>query len=329
MEIIPGIYQLQIPIPDNPLGHLNSYLLEGINGWLIIDTGWHDNDAFNSLETQLNDVGLAIPDIATIIVTHVHPDHFGLAGRIKQLSPQTELMAHFWESNFIESRYIKSSELRDKMATMLLNHGVPPSILRPLQSASMPTLNSVNCVLPDRILYGGETITTGIYNLEIIWTPGHSSGHICLYEPRNRLLFVGDHILPVTTPNVSYHVQSGDNPLGDFLYALRKIQNIPVAMVLPAHEHIFTDLRGRIEEIVRHHNKRNDEIRQVIAEKPHSAYTIASSITWDIPDLSWEQFTNYLKGSAVMETIAHLEYMRWKGTVIRLIEDQSVLYKAL
>ena len=61
-----------------------------------------------------------------------------------------------------------------------------------------------------------------------------------------QLLFAGDHILPQITPNVSYHVQSGDNPLGDYLYALRKLQNTPVTKVLPAHEHLFADLPGRM-----------------------------------------------------------------------------------
>jgi len=122
--------------------------------------------------------------------------------------------------------------------------------------------------------------------LEVIWTPGHSPGHICLYEPQNQLLFAGDHILPKITPNISYHVQSGDNPLGDFLYALQKVQNLPVTKVLPAHEHVFRDLRGRIEEIRKHHDRRIEEIHRTIQEKPRVAYEIASQMTWDIPDLT-------------------------------------------
>ena len=329
MEIIPGIHQLKIPIPDNPLEYLNSYLLQGKDGWLMIDTGWYTPDAFSALESELKDIGLTLSDIATMVVTHVHPDHFGLAGRIKHLSPQTELLAHRWESDLIESRYIKFSELQDKMASMLQKHGVPPPILSSLKFASMPTLQFITVTLPDRSLYGGETISTGIYNLEVIWTPGHSPGHICLYEPQNRFLFSGDHILPVITSNVGYHVQSGDNPLGDYIHALRKIQNLPVAKVLPAHQHIFTDLRGRIEEIINHHNKRKGEIQKVIATKPHSAYEISSHITWDIPDRNWEQFTPSLKRSAVTETLSHLECMRWEGRVKRIVKDSSILYQSL
>jgi glyoxylase-like metal-dependent hydrolase (beta-lactamase superfamily II) len=325
MKVAPGIYQLKVPIPDSPLGHLNCYLIEGKDGWLMLDTGWYTPDAFNALETGLRDLGLVVTDIATMVVTHIHPDHFGLAGKIKHLSPRTELLTHCWESHLIESRYVKFSDLLEKMGAMLQRHGVPPLNLPALESASMPALQFVTVTFPDRVLYGGEIISTGIYDLEVIWTPGHSPGHVCLYEPQNQLLFSGDHILPSTTPNVSYHVQSGDNPLGDYLYALQKLRNLPVAKVLPAHEHIFSDLRGRIKEIVNHHNRRKSEIKQSIAKEPCNAYEISSKITWNV-GLAWKQFPPLQKRFAVMETVAHLECMRWEGKVRRIVRDNSVSY---
>ena len=156
MEIAQGIHQLQVPIPDNPLGHLNCYLVEGTDGWLMIDTGWFTTEAFDSLKSQLNDMGLSPTDISTIVVTHVHPDHFGLAGKIKQVSPNTVLLAHRWESDLIESRYVKFAELRDQMSVMLHNHGVPTLDRPALESASMPALSFVTVTFPDRGLYGSE-----------------------------------------------------------------------------------------------------------------------------------------------------------------------------
>ena len=328
MIIIPGIHQLRIPIPDNPLEYLNSYLLEGIDGWLMIDTGWYTPDAFNAMETELKNLGLTLQDIAIMVVTHVHPDHFGLAGKIKQVSPRTELLTHRWESDLIESRYIKFYELQDKMAPLLKKHGVPAHLLQILQTASMPTLEFVTFTLPDRALYGGEIVSTGIFDLEIIWTPGHSPGHICLYEPQNRLLFAGDHLLPTITPNISYHVQSGDNPLGDYINSLQKIRKLPVDKVLPAHEYIFTNMPGRIDEIMLHHEQRKAEILQLIIKRPLTAYEISSRIKWNVPG-TWENFAPPIKRSAVTETISHLECMRWEGTVNRILKDQLVLYQAM
>jgi glyoxylase-like metal-dependent hydrolase (beta-lactamase superfamily II) len=291
----------------------------------MIDTGWYTAEAFSSLQTGLRDLGLTLTDISTMVVTHVHPDHFGLAGKIKQVSPRTQLLTHRWESDLIESRYVKFSELRDKMSALLEYHGVPPLDLSALEDASMPALQFVTVTFPDRVLYGGEIVSTGIYDLEVIWTPGHSPGHICLYEPQNQLLFSGDHILPVITPNISYHVQSGDNPLGDYIYALHKLENLPVAKILPAHEDIFSDLRNRIEHIIVHHDRRKAEIQQVVANEPHNAWEISPQITWDTPT-PWDQLPPLHKRSAVAEVIAHLECMRREGRVWRIVEGNHASY---
>jgi len=271
-------------------------------------------------------LGLVPADIATIIITHVHPDHFGLAGKIKQVSPNTKLLAHRWEWDFIEPRYIKFADLRSKMGAMLNQHGVPPLDLSALESASMPALQFVTVTLPDEPLYGGEVINTGVYELEIIWTPGHSPGHICLYEPSNRLIFTGDHILPTITPNISYHVQSGDNPLGDYIHSLKKLENLEVTSILPGHEHVFNDLRGRINEIIEHHEGRKQEICQAIKTGFRTAYDISAVIHWDLPGLTWDEFPPLHKRSAVTETIAHLECLRWEAKVRRIVQNDVIAY---
>lgn len=327
MEVIPGIHQLRVPIPDNPLGFLNCYMVQGKNGWLMVDTGWYTQDAFNSLAKQLKEMGLGFTDVETIVVTHVHADHYGLAGRIKQVSPSTKLLTHRWEGDLIESRYIKFAELRDKMGAVLAQHGVPPSDQSALQSASMPVLEYVTVTMPDLSLYGGEVLNTGVFNLDVVWTPGHSPGHICLWENDHKILFSGDHILPVITPNISYHVQSGDNPLGDFINSLNKLRKLPAVQVLPAHEQIFTNLQERIEQIKEHHEQRKEEIRNAIRKDPHNAWFISAQLTWNIP-VPWDHFDPLDRRIAVTETVAHLEYMRWDGTVERLVKDGIILYKA-
>ena len=325
MEVAPGIHQLQIPIPHSPLGHLNAYLIKGRDGWTMIDTGWFTPQSFESLQTGLKNAGINTTDIVTIIITHAHPDHFGLAGKVKQLSPRTELLMHCWEADILESRYVKFADLRDKISTLLRNHGVPSAEQSVLGSASMSALEYVTITFPDHILYGGEIISTGIYDLEIIWTPGHSPGHICVYEPQNALLFSGDHILPYITPNVSYHGQSGDNPLGDYISALHKLENLSISRVLPAHEQIFTTFRERINQIIEHHDRRRMQILTVIGKEPNNAWDISSQLTWSIP-LKWYQFPSFQQRAAVMETIAHLEYLRWEGKVRRIIAENGAIF---
>ncbi len=327
MEIAAGIHLIKVPIPDNPLGHLNCYLVQGKEGWLMVDTGWYTPDAYDALKSGLKALGLGTTDIATIVVTHVHPDHFGLAGRIKASSPRTLLAMHRYEADLIESRYIKFNALSQRMDPIFERHGADRAENEQMKTASMPALQYVITTFPDQTLYGGEILSTGMYDLEVIWTPGHSPGHICLYEPRNQLLFAGDHILPTISPNVSYNAQSGDNPLGDYLGALRKVQNLPVTKVLPGHENIFTDLHGRVEQIVEHHKKREEEILRVISKGPKNASEISSQLTWNIPNLRWDQFPIMHRRIAMTETIAHLEAMRWEGKVTKIADVRSITYR--
>jgi len=295
----------------------------------MLDTGWYARESLQALEVGLHALGLDFTDIATIVVTHVHPDHFGLAGKIKQLSPRTRLVAHKWEWALIESRYIEFADLQRRMGILLKRHGVPESKLPAMEAASLPVIEFVTVTMPDDAVYGGETIQTGLYDLEVIWTPGHSSGHICLYEPTNRLLFSGDHILPQITPNVSYHVQSGDNPLGDFLYSLQKLQNLSVSQILPAHQEVFSNLPDRINQIVQHHDRRKKEMLVLMQGLPRTAYEISCQVTWDIQDIGWEDFPPQLQRIAITETIAHLEYMRWEGKVKRSEHAGLLSYEAV
>jgi len=87
--------------PQYSLGHLNTYLIQGKEGWVMIDTGWYTPEAFDSLNKGLRDLGLVLSDIDTIIMTHIHPDHFGLAGRIKHASPATKLLMHQLEADLM------------------------------------------------------------------------------------------------------------------------------------------------------------------------------------------------------------------------------------
>ena len=326
MVITEGIHQLKIPIPNNPLGHLNCYLIEGDQGWFMIDTGWYTTESFQALQDSLGGIGLSLNDINTIIVTHVHLDHFGLAGRIKKSSPQIQIMAHYLESNLLETRYIKHQMFMEKMSASLKSHGTPVRKMPDLEMVFRPAFESIVITPIDNHLYGGEIISTGIYDLEVIWTPGHSPGHLCLYEAKNRLLFSGDHVLPAISSNVIYGGEVGDNPLYNYICSLNKLKHLPVKAVLPAHQDIFQDLSGRIRQLVEHHEKRKDEIVGVMETEFKHAYEISSQISWDLIG-SWDDIPPLHKGIAILETVAHLECMRWEGRVTRIMNGDSILYQ--
>jgi len=240
-EIIPGIYRLRVPIPNNPLEYTNTYLIRGDGENLLIDTGWNSEDALQSLKRQLSETGVNIKDISRVLVTHAHGDHYGLAGQIKELSGAS-ISLHYLEEKLLAPRYQNLDEFLSQTEQWFRSNGVPESEL-PISwpgPAGGPRPSAP--ILPDTTLRGGETISAGAFNLQVVWTPGHSQGHICLYEPALKILFSGDHVLPVITPNISLQPQSGLNPLSDFINSLNVVREFDVSLVLPAHEHTFTDL---------------------------------------------------------------------------------------
>ncbi|MFO8010516.1 MAG: MBL fold metallo-hydrolase [Dehalococcoidia bacterium] len=326
MEIVPGINQLKLPLKDNPLEYVNTYMVQGDDGWLLIDTGWNDQESLDAFTRQLNDIGVGFEEIRLIIPTHIHPDHFGLAGRLRQLC-QAELALSETDRGFIESAGSWAPTIMRDMSEWLFINGVPRDYLTEYYDISSEALDLIIPAAPDRGLQDGEIISTGMFDLQVIWTPGHAPGHICLYEPSNRILFSGDHILPVTTPNISIHMELIGDPLRDYLQSLRKIRNLDMALGLPAHEHTFTDLRGRVDELLAHHELRKTEILESIASKPKTAFQISSQITWMEGTTTWEELGVTDKRIAVTEALAHLESLRDENRVTKSREEDLYYYQ--
>jgi len=329
-EVIPGIYQLKLPMPmpDILLGYVNVYLVQGNNGYLIVDTGWNTDEAFDALEKQLAEIGIGITDISQIVVTHIHPDHYGLAGRLKQLS-QAKFSFHHLDQDLIRLRYVNMDDLLEQTSRWLYLNGVPQDEVHNLQVASVGMVKYVAPTLPDVVLHGGETISTGIFSFKVLWTPGHSPGHVCLYEPTRKFLISGDHILPTITPNIGLHPQSSENPLGDYLNSLKSLKQLDAELVLPGHENPFTDLKLRIDKIIQHHGQRNANILAETKSEPKTAYQIAKGFTWmaDMGGIGWQNLSPLDKRLAVLETLSHLESMRFDGKVDKFSRDSIIYYQ--
>ncbi len=323
-EIISGLYQFKVPIPNNPLGWVLPYLIPGDDGYTLVDSGWNTPEAFEALEQELRDVNVSFDDIKRLLITHIHPDHYGLAGRIKEVCG-AQVIVHQRERDFVRTRYMDPEQLLERMTVWLKEHGVPDSEATDLQGSSMPVRKYVVPAEPDAVLWGGETLDFGLYKFEVFWTPGHSPGHMCFYERTQRILLTGDHVLPTITPNVSIHPQQAGNPLGDYLASLERLLPLEVDDVLPAHEYPFKDLQGRLREIVQHHHDRLDEMIGIIGDGRASAYDVASGIVWTTG--TYQSFTPWMRRAAVSETLAHLEYAVYEGRLHQTRDDGVIWYE--
>lgn len=336
MRIIDGIYQLLTPFPqftiadaralrhelqEHPrvtkgLPYVLPYLLKDGGDTVLVDCGWNTDSAYQALEEGMKEHGSHPNDINKLVVTHVHPDHYGMAGRLKQLS-SCEIVLHEKDAEVITARYFAPKGLMDDMGRFMETNGVPAMDTPTMARGSMGMLGNVAPVPADTEVKGGETFKVGDFDFEIIWTPGHSPGHICLYEPNRKILLTGDHVLPTITPNVSIHAQTHGSPLGDYMRSLELLEDLDVEIVLPAHEFEIHDLKKRLREIEDHHKVRLDEMVNCVDRGGSTAWEVAGRVKWATGSLA--DFEPHMQRAAVGETIAHMEYLFETGRVSKLM----------
>lgn len=358
MEVVRGVYQIKIPLsgasllPDDAkplkaskerlvdvieqkvvgplaLTHVNVYLIEGTKENLLIDTGWDTPDAFAELNKELRNNGFSFKDISQILVTHFHPDHYGLAGKIKQISGAKLALSEI-ETEMLDSRYINLAELLKQMRRFLLANGVPKTEILKLSEASLPARKLVVPTTPDIKLKEGKKISIDPFEFKVLSTPGHSPGHICLYEPHRKLLFTGDHILPEISSHIGCHPQSGENPLGAYLNSLKAMMKLEVNFAFPGHGPAFSGVRQIIENSLRHHEQRKSVILKSLRENMKSAYQVATEIPWktDIKPVNFQSLNVFDQRLAITETLAHIELLRSEGAVQLIEQDGTNLYFA-
>ena len=280
-EIMPGLYRIIIPLPNSPLKDLNSYVIKSEDRNLIIDTGFNRSVCFEAMQKGLHafDIDLSKTDF---MLTHMHSDHTGLVSR---LATDTSIVY----ISRIDSRVFNENIDWQAMLDYALHNGFRlEELIRAMESH--PGLKYSPKKIPElTLLDDGNIIQIGDYRLKCLLTPGHTEGHICLYdEEKQDAVFRRSHSLRIT-PHIeswSYEVNSFKN----YLESLDKIRNLPVKIVLPGHRNFFTDLAGRIDELEKHHETRANEVLEVLGKNIMSAYDIAAGMTWDIDCESWEQF---------------------------------------
>jgi len=325
MEVLPNIHQFAIPIPINPLGTVNAYLLTSPEGCILIDVGWNAPESFDSMMRHLAEAGASLADLKYIVITHIHPDHYGLIGRVHEHT-DARLVMHEIERSLLDSRYVHYEQLLESMDEWLRINGVPDDNRQKLAMGSLEVLGLVSVALPDLPVRGGEHLVLGDFDLEVIWTPGHSPGHICLWDAKRRVLFSGDHILEKITPNVSMHTQTHGNPLVDYRSSLQQIAKLPVKMVLPGHGDPFGRCAERIVEMRHHHERRLNELRALCVGKPKTAYEVAAGATWY---RDWSGLPPFTKRAAVTETLSHLELLLARKQVVKTMRRGMFWYLAV
>ncbi len=321
-EILSNIYRIEVPLPGNPLKVLNSYLVRGGQRNLLIDTGFNREECREALLKGLGTLGADL-EKTDIFITHMHADHSGLVSTVAG----EKSVVYCSEIDAQRIKWSQSTAYWAENRAHVASYGFPlheysKDMLRlPGQKYSPDKVPAFTTVKEN------DLIEVGAYRFICVETPGHTPGHLCLYEPECRIFISGDHILEDITPNITMFYKGLADPLGEYLKSLDKVDKMDVGLVLPGHRGIMRDVHRRIEELKKHYENRLGEVLDVLNEGMMSAYQVAGRITWDLNYSSWEEFPLEQKWFATGETMSHLEHLRHLDKVRKLWNNNKVFYE--
>lgn len=332
-----GVRSIEVPIPDNPLGHTLVYVVDTDRGAVLIDTGWDDPTSWDTLVEGLTACGTSVADVHGVVITHHHPDHHGLSGKVREASGAW-LAMHAADAAIVRrTRENRPERWFAYMTAKLTAAGAPEEHVAPLRGARSSTFPGFSPALPDREIVPGELLELPGRRLRAIWTPGHTPGHVCLHLeethpaqlPGNGRLFSGDHLLPQITPHIGLYEDPDDatvtDPLGDYLDSLERVGRLAPAEVLPAHQHAFVDAPSRVGELLTHHEERLTGLRTLLSA-PLTPWQLAERMEWNRP---WDQIPYGSRNIAVSEAEAHVRRLVKLGRAEAVTGSDPVTYVAV
>lgn len=313
------LHALQVPIPY-PMRYV-TVLIDVARPVTLIDSALDTPEAREAIEEALLQLGLHWERVERVIITHHHPDHYGLAGLIEERSGAVVQMLdvdiargerywHLWEQWLPGHR----KHMQD--------HGLPEAFLEELETESRRSRARVRPASRLMPLREGDTVELAGERWEVLWLPGHADGHLGLWQAQRRLLIGGDAILPRISPNVGLYAYSRPDPLGDYLSTLRRLEELAPDRTIVGHYGPFLDdTASRARELIAHHHERLELCRRELAASPHDAYGMSQVMFPRDLSSSGRRFAH-------AETLAHLEYLRARGDVWREWDGRSWVYRA-
>lgn len=318
-RLAPDLWRIKIPLPFR-LREVNLYLLRGTHGHTLIDAGIDTPDARAAFDAALTELGLRDSDIERVYVTHMHPDHIGMAGRRAQAGSRIFLMAE--EER--RARFVWGTEQLSDWIDYTLLHGAGGEIAEGIVAAVNMLRRAVS--LPQRFEYvaDADIVEAGTRRLRVVWTPGHSDYHYVLIDDEARMIFCADQLLPNITPNIGLYPECRPNPLEDFLWSLGRFEREAAYTVLPGHGESYATLPQRIAQLRKHHDDRLEGVRAQVKAGSGSGVT-----AFEIVRHFWgDKLSTHEVRFALVEVVAHLEFLRLSGEIARDFTSGAQRYRA-
>lgn len=348
-EVAEQIVQVRLPLPF-ALNHVNCYLLDDGDGWTVLDTGLHWPDAAAGWRHAFQTVGIVPRQIRRIVLTHMHPDHFGMAGYLQGLSG-APIFVGAVEHAAIERVWVQDSWREAAATDFWRGAGLDESLLQviteqvaALRQRTMPHPTHLEVIDENQCIHMGGR------DFQPIVASGHSDGQIIFYSAQDQLMLCGDQVLERITPNIGLWPGNVATPLQNYLTSLQELAQLDVALALPGHYGLLdsaqhesriivggshsaprmTAWQERITTLQVHHQERLaamlaavESINEEIAEYPCTALTVARRI------FNFQRFSEHEIRFAVAETLAHLVHLMHQGQLNEEIRNGIHHYSRL
>lgn len=304
-----GVFRIPLPLPtDSRLQAVNVYAIVQPDGFTLIDAGWALTTATSQLLAALRTLGASsLAEIQNFLITHLHRDHYTHAVALRREFGGRISLGIGERPGLLETARPDREPLAGQLR-QLAQCGAEELIGRLRKAGSAPRDLSV-WEQPDSWIDGVQDLALAGRTLHAVPTPGHTRGHQVFLDRSAGLLFAGDHVLPHITPSLGFEPVPREGALRDYLASLRLIREMPDAVLLPAHGSVLARVHPRVDELLRHHERRLDSMAAVIQQAPLTAYELAQRVTWTRRDRSFHELDDFNQMLATLETATHLDVL--------------------
>lgn len=318
-EISDNFYRITLPMPYR-LRHVHAYLLAQDKELALFDTGLNMPGSYEKLEQDLEGIGFSINDIRHIFLTHVHTDHCSMAGLLQK---KTNVRIYLSAAAYEEYQHYRQADLAVRQARKFYStQGMSSDQINAVIEEYEDMRGIIAEFTSNNYLQNGELREFGGWKFEVIFTPGHATGHVCFFFRKEGFLLAGDHLLPYIAPSLNPNIFDDNfRPLQTYLDSLKVIEELPRVMIHPGHGNSFGGVGERLSEIRAHHAQRRQLIFGFVNEIPKTTYALANEIFGNnMPD--FEKFM------ALNETFVYLQELKFEGALNEKIDGEILVYTA-
>ena len=307
------LHAIEVPTPF-PVGPVTVYLADAPGEPItLLDTGPRTAEARSVLESALAQLGHRLHDLDRIIISHAHADHFGLAADLVATS-EAEVWSHRWNVLALGD-YASDREQRTAFYVDLLRRAaVPAKVMAMVGGATRGVNRYAGPVTVAQTLEEGDHLQLAGRTWQVLHTPGHAAGLICLYEPQSEILLSSDHLLadissnPVVEPPPPGH-RERLHSLALYRTSLQRVAGLDISLALPSHGPPIGDVASLVQRRLRFHDQRVEHVAAALRN--------GGSTTWEVTLALFPNRSPLDTFLAVSEVIGHLDVMRLDGRVVR------------